>query len=170
MPDRGFLYSSTSGAIEMTCLQTRLCDLLGIRHAILLAAMAGAPSTPELAGAVSRAGGLGVLGVSGMTVDAVFEATRAALACAGGGPIGVNAQLGPATPPTGDRDRIVAVLAPFRTELGLAPEPPARIAQGMATRILGVAGPGRAGLTGIAVDGRSSSPTGPRTIADEEIR
>jgi len=45
-------------------VHTRLCDLLGIAHPILLAGMGGA-STPELAAAVSNAGGLGVLGAAG---------------------------------------------------------------------------------------------------------
>ena len=57
-------------------LWTPLCDLLGIRHALLLAGMAGGPNTPELVSEVSRCGGLGVLGVSGMTVDAVARATQ----------------------------------------------------------------------------------------------
>jgi NAD(P)H-dependent flavin oxidoreductase YrpB (nitropropane dioxygenase family) len=38
-------------------LRTRLCGLLGIEHPILLAGM-GRASTPELAAAVSNAGGL----------------------------------------------------------------------------------------------------------------
>lgn len=44
-------------------LRTRLCDMLGIAHPILLAGM-GSASTPELAAAVSNAGGLGVLGAA----------------------------------------------------------------------------------------------------------
>jgi NAD(P)H-dependent flavin oxidoreductase YrpB (nitropropane dioxygenase family) len=44
-------------------LRTRICDVLGIRHPILLAGM-GRASTPELAAAVSNAGGLGVLGAA----------------------------------------------------------------------------------------------------------
>lgn len=44
-------------------LKTRICDLLGIEHPIVLAGMGGA-STPELAAAVSNAGGLGVLGAA----------------------------------------------------------------------------------------------------------
>ncbi|MDX6376077.1 MAG: nitronate monooxygenase [Gaiellaceae bacterium] len=109
----------------MDPLRTPLCHLVGIRHAILLAGMAGGPNTPELVGAVSRAGGLGVLGVTGTTVEATVTATRAALALADGAPVGVNVQLAPRTAPTGDRERIAAVLAPFRAELGLPPEPPA---------------------------------------------
>jgi nitronate monooxygenase len=44
-------------------LHTRLCDLLGITHPVLLAGM-GRASTPELAAAVSNAGGLGVIGAA----------------------------------------------------------------------------------------------------------
>lgn len=44
-------------------LRTRICDMLGIQHPILLAGM-GRASTPELAAAVSNAGGLGVLGAA----------------------------------------------------------------------------------------------------------
>jgi len=105
-------------------LDTPLCRLCGIRHAILLAAMAGGPNTPELVAAVTRAGGLGVLGVTGMTTAAATDATRRAIELAGGGPVGVNVQLAARTAATGDRARILAVLAPFRAELGLPPEPP----------------------------------------------
>jgi nitronate monooxygenase len=101
-------------------------DLLGVRYPIILAGMAGGPNTPELFGEVTRAGGLGVLGLRGMTADAARGATRAAIAQGGGGPVGVNVQLAPPTLATGDRDRIVALLAPFRAELGLTPEPPPR--------------------------------------------
>jgi nitronate monooxygenase len=63
-------------------LRTRLCDLLGIEYPILAAGMGptligektGAPV--ELVVAVSEAGGLGVLGGSGFTVDALREAIR----------------------------------------------------------------------------------------------
>lgn len=103
-------------------LCTPVCDLLGTRYGLLLAAMAGGPGTPELASEVSRSGGLGVLGLTGMTVEAAARATRAAIARAGGGSVGVNAQLAPRSPATGDPGRIAAVLAGFRAELGLPPE------------------------------------------------
>lgn len=45
-------------------LRTRVSEMLGISHPILLAGM-GRASTPELAAAVSNAGGLGVLGAAG---------------------------------------------------------------------------------------------------------
>lgn len=46
----------------------RLCDLLRIKHPIIQAPMAGS-ATPELAAAVSNAGGLGSLGCAHMTPD-----------------------------------------------------------------------------------------------------
>jgi NAD(P)H-dependent flavin oxidoreductase YrpB (nitropropane dioxygenase family) len=49
-------------------LHTRVCDILGIRYPIVLAGMGGA-STPELAAAVSNAGGLGVLGAAACGAD-----------------------------------------------------------------------------------------------------
>jgi len=63
-------------------LRTKLCDLLGIDYPILSAGMGptligertGAPV--ELVVAVSEAGGLGVLGGSGFTVDELREAIR----------------------------------------------------------------------------------------------
>jgi len=44
-------------------LHSRVCDILGIDYPIVLAGMGGA-SGPELAAAVSNAGGLGVLGAA----------------------------------------------------------------------------------------------------------
>lgn len=63
-------------------LKTKLCDMLGIEYPILSAGMGptligentGAPV--ELAVAVSEAGGLGVLGGSGFTVDELRQAIR----------------------------------------------------------------------------------------------
>ena len=63
-------------------LKTKLCDMLGIEYPILSAGMGptligektGAPV--ELVVAVSEAGGLGVLGGSGFTVDGLREAAR----------------------------------------------------------------------------------------------
>jgi nitronate monooxygenase len=61
-------------------LQTRLCDMLGIEYPIVCAGMGpsligeGTGSPVELVVAVSEAGGLGVLGGSGFTVDELREA------------------------------------------------------------------------------------------------
>lgn len=50
--------------MSQTLLHTEVCDLFGIQYPILCAGMGGvvSPSGPELAAAVSEAGGLGVLG------------------------------------------------------------------------------------------------------------
>ncbi len=63
-------------------LRTKLCDLLGIEYPILSAGMGPSlvgerTSAPaELVVAVSEAGGLGVLGAAGYTIDEMREAIR----------------------------------------------------------------------------------------------
>lgn len=110
----------------MTGITTPLTRLLGIPRPILLAGMAGGPTTPELVAAVSRAGGLGVFGLAGMSVDAVRRDVAAAVQMAGGAPVGVNVLISPAVPrPGADPDRMAQVLAPIREEMGL-PHPPPR--------------------------------------------
>lgn len=72
----------------MTTLRTPLCDLLGIDVPILSAGM-GSLAGPNLVAAVSNAGGLGVLGISGASPEAIrkrIESTRALT----DRPIGVN--------------------------------------------------------------------------------
>jgi nitronate monooxygenase len=108
-------------------LRTRLCELLGIRWPVLLAGMAGGPSTPELVAAVTRAGGLGVFGATGMRAGALADAVRRARDL-GGDPVGVNVQVAPATRGPGDPARVGAFLDRFRAELGVDPaaeRPPA---------------------------------------------
>ena len=101
----------------------RLCELLGIRHPVLLAGMAGGPTTPELAAAVSDAGGLGTLGLAGMPV----AAARAAVARAReltGAPLGVNVLAAPPTAPDRRGHDPRAALGPLRRELGVPDDPP----------------------------------------------
>ena len=103
-------------------LSNALCERLGIRHPVVLAGMAGGPTTPELVAAVSGAGGLGTFGLAGMTTDAVRDAVGRACALTAN-PIAVNVLVAPATPadPAG-LDPAVA-LAPQRRELGLPATP-----------------------------------------------
>jgi NAD(P)H-dependent flavin oxidoreductase YrpB (nitropropane dioxygenase family) len=49
-------------------LHTRICDLLGIRHPIVLGGM-GTATNPELVAAVTNAGGLGILSASSQSGD-----------------------------------------------------------------------------------------------------
>jgi nitronate monooxygenase len=106
-------------------LHTPLCDLLGIRIPVLLAPMAQGPGTPELAAAVTRAGGLGFVPITGMTRETAAAAVRRALEL-GGPPVAVNVQLAPATPGAGTARELHEFLAPIRAELGLPPEPAER--------------------------------------------
>ena len=56
-------------------LHTKLCDLLGVEHPIMLAGMGGV-SYGELVAAVSNAGAYGVLGMAGRTPDFIREEMR----------------------------------------------------------------------------------------------
>jgi enoyl-[acyl-carrier protein] reductase II len=56
-------------------LHTPLCDLLGVKHPIMLAGMGGV-SYAELAAAVSNAGGYGVLGMAGRGPDFIRAQMR----------------------------------------------------------------------------------------------
>jgi len=56
-------------------LHTRLCDILGIEYPIILAGM-GAYAGPTLVAAVSNAGGLGVIGGTGVPEDKLVEWIR----------------------------------------------------------------------------------------------
>jgi nitronate monooxygenase len=105
-------------------LHTPLCDVLGIEHPVLLAPMANGPSTPELAAAVSRAGGLGVLAGAGLTAAAVQDEIGRAREL-GATRIGVNVQVPPARHLNPDAASVQAVVAPFREELGLPAQSPA---------------------------------------------
>src|SRR5690242_3432488 len=100
-------------------LRTPLCDLFGIRHPVVLAPMAGGPGTPELVAAVTRAGGLGTVGVAGLSADDARAVVARALEL-GGPPVGVNVQLAPREPASVPAEAVHAVLDPFRDELGVA--------------------------------------------------
>lgn len=62
-------------------LPTRICDLFGIRHPIVLGGMGSGATSPDLVAAVSNAGGLGTLGLSGRAahdIPGLIEQIRAA--------------------------------------------------------------------------------------------
>jgi len=96
----------------------RLCDLLGIAHPIVQAPMAGSDS-PALAAAVANAGGLGSLGCAMMSPEACAAAHGQARAATNGA---LNLNFFAHRSPVRDPARTAhaaALLAPFRTELGL---------------------------------------------------
>src|SRR5689334_19067245 len=73
-------------------IRTRLCELLGIRHPIVLGGMGGGATAAQLVTAVSNAGGLGVLGTSGID-GARLRSEAAALRRATDKPYGINHRL-----------------------------------------------------------------------------
>jgi nitronate monooxygenase len=102
---------------------TALTDLLGIVHPIIQAPMAGS-ATPELAAAVSGAGGLGSLGLGTGAPDDIRRAC-ADLRARGAGRFNLNFFVMPALPPQAPaaRDRMRALLAGFHAQAGLGPVP-----------------------------------------------
>jgi nitronate monooxygenase len=86
---------------------------------IVLAPLAGGPSTPELAAAVSNAGGLGFLGAGYLSADGLRDRIRATNDLTDG-PVAVNLFVingGPTEP--GVYDDYVAALAPEAERLGV---------------------------------------------------
>lgn len=107
-------------------LKTPLCDLLGIEYPIVQAGM-GYIARADLCAAVSNAGGLGVIGGSGMEADELREEIRQVRRLTDK-PFGVDLIL-PANIPEGDREEKVKLppvpdwLLKMRAEFGLT-EPP----------------------------------------------
>src|SRR3954471_15407981 len=64
-------------------------DLRGLAVPVILAPMAGGPSTPELAAAGTNAGGLGFVAAGYLTADALADRITAARGLTTG-PLGVN--------------------------------------------------------------------------------
>ena len=96
-------------------------EILQIRVPVLQAPMAGGPAGPELAAAVSRAGGLGMLGVMGLTADRVQADVARALEL-GATALAVNIQIAPSAPTGASAEAVAGVLAPFCSELGIPSE------------------------------------------------
>jgi nitronate monooxygenase len=97
---------------------SRLCDLLEIEHPIIQAPMAGS-ATPELAAAVSNAGGLGSLGCGMMAPDDL-RSTVGELRARTNRPFNLNFFVHPEPTASGEvLARIVERLKPYYEELGL---------------------------------------------------
>jgi nitronate monooxygenase len=108
-------------------LRTRLCDMLGIEYPILSAGMGpsligektGAPV--ELVVAVSEAGGLGVLGGAGYTVEELREKIRE-IRKQTDRPFGVDVLLPAKSVAAGDAPAESARKIPLRDAIGVLPE------------------------------------------------
>lgn len=100
----------------------RLTDLLGVRHPIVQAPMAGA-STPEMAAAAANAGALGSLGMALASVETIGQEAAAARALTNGA---LNINFFCHAAPRDDPAKTAAAkarLKPFFAEFGLG-EPP----------------------------------------------
>jgi nitronate monooxygenase len=104
---------------------SRLATLLGVEHPIIQAPMAGGATTPELVAAVSNAGGLGSTGANYLKPEEILKHSRRVRELTDR-PFAINL-FAPAPPPAeADSSRMLAVLAGYHAELGLAPpQPPA---------------------------------------------
>lgn len=105
---------------------TRLTRLLGIDLPIVGAPLGGGPGTPELAAAVSNAGGLGSLGIAYASPDAIRSAIKAARALTDR-PFQANLFVPPPVAPPLDAAAVAhvqALLANLRAGLDLPTELP----------------------------------------------
>lgn len=106
---------------------TRVTELLGVRYPIVGAPMAGGPSTPALAAAVSQAGGLGSLAGALLSAEMLRDEIREVRRLTDS-PFAVNlfAPLPRQETQPDVAARVREVLAPWHHELGLEqPEPAA---------------------------------------------
>jgi nitronate monooxygenase len=109
--------------------RTPLTDKLGITYPILLAPMAGGPSTPALVASVSNAGGLGSFGAGYAKPDQIRAAVREIQRLTDR-PFSVNLFIPAgqqASPPPEDLSRAEAMIRPYYEELGLAAPPLAEL-------------------------------------------
>ncbi len=96
-----------------------LLQRLGIEHPIIQAPMAGGPSTPELAAAVSNAGGLGSLGCAYLPPEKIVDEIRRTRALTRK-PFSVNLFCGGYDAQAkGDATPMLALLGEIHRELGL---------------------------------------------------
>ncbi|MFO1371922.1 MAG: nitronate monooxygenase [Candidatus Competibacteraceae bacterium] len=103
---------------------TVLTERFGIRYPIIQAPMAGSPGAPQLIAAVANAGGLGSL-AGGYLQPEQLRLAIAEVRALTDRPFVVNLTVTRATKVDPARiARANELLAPYRTELGLPPEPP----------------------------------------------
>lgn len=99
-------------------LENRITRLLGVRHPVVQAGMAGGATTPRLVAAVSEAGGLGTLGAGYLQPQAIRDAMREVRSLTGA-PFAVNLFVPEAFEEPESREAADGVLAPYRRELGI---------------------------------------------------
>jgi hypothetical protein len=83
-------FSKEKEGVSMYQKSQQFCTQIGISVPIFQAPMAGGPSSPELAAAVSSSGGLGFVAAGYLNPDRFADDYRKAADLAGGSPVGAN--------------------------------------------------------------------------------
>lgn len=102
----------------MLSLETEVCHQFGIEYPIIQAGMAGGPATPQLAAAVSNAGGLGTLGAAYLAPEQLREAI-AEIKATTNKPFAVNIFTSKDKDDFTRIEEVQQALASFRKELGI---------------------------------------------------
>ncbi len=95
-------------------------ERLGIRYPVILAPMGGGPGTPELAAAVSNAGGFGAVAAAYLTPDEITEAARRTRQLTDR-PFSMNLFVGGHEQRAVDPGQMLEFLGEIHKELGLPP-------------------------------------------------
>jgi nitronate monooxygenase len=96
-------------------------ERLGVKHPVLLAPLGGGPGTPELAAAVSNAGGFGSIGAAYLTPGEITEAVRRTRALTDR-PFSINLFMGVRDERTSvEPGPMLELLGEIHKELGLPP-------------------------------------------------
>ena len=123
--------------------------------------MAGGPTTPELVAAVSRGGGLGTFGLTGMSVERAGAAVARARELTDA-PIAVNVLVAPPQAPQAGAADPGPVFAAMRRELGLPADPPPAPPPPTARDLVAVALDAGASVVSVGL----GDPAGVRDLAD----
>ncbi|MFI5265863.1 MAG: NAD(P)H-dependent flavin oxidoreductase [Chloroflexota bacterium] len=71
-------------------LHTRICDLLGVRHPVVLGGMGGGATNPDLVAAVTNAGGFGIMSATHQSPDQQHADVKRLRELTNGSPFGLN--------------------------------------------------------------------------------
>lgn len=123
--------------------------------------MAGGPTTPELVAAVSRGGGLGTFGLTGMSVERAGAAVARARELTDA-PIAVNVLVAPPQAPQAGAVDPGPVFGAMRRELGLPADPPPAPPPPTARDLVAVALDAGASVVSVGL----GDPAGVRDLAD----
>jgi nitronate monooxygenase len=101
-------------------MQNPLMQMLGCRHPVIQAPMAGGADTPELVAAVGNAGGIGFIGAAYLTPEQIADSARRVRELTPRR-FGINLFAPLPARPEQSLDAAIARMAPYHAELGLPP-------------------------------------------------